>query len=182
MAGIGQAILLGCQHGDENCWQEVFYAYFPLVKWVVRHTLYQIDEFTIGSISQDTMVALVESIDRISDERHLKRFLTRVARNKCIDYIRQNKIQFEEIREDFPDEHDEPANEEVAQALHQAMTHLQEPCNSLIRRRYLDGVSYRELAAEFHVGIEQIGIRLSRCLGTLREMLKRQGISWEGVL
>lgn len=182
MSRVNQQTILGCQFGRDSCWEKVFYAYFPLVKWVVVHTLYNLDEYTVNSLAQDTMVALVEHISQINDEQHLKRFLTQVARNKCIDYIRKNKVQFEPIPEDFPDEQEVHVDDDTIEAMRQAVAKLQEPCNSLVRRRYLDGVSYKELAEDIHVGIEQIGIRISRCLSTLRNMLRKQGISWEGVL
>lgn len=183
MTELDPRILVGCKNGDDKSWRTVFYGYYPLVKWVIVHTIYQVDDFTVNAIAQDTMVALAQIIDRIKDEHYLKCFLKRVARNKCIDYIRKHREVFEELSDDIPQSTDtSQCSDEVIDALHQAMAGLKEPCNTLVRKRYLEGASYKELAVDINVGIEQIGIRISRCLSFLRCTLKKMDISWEEVL
>ena len=182
MAELEQRTLLACKLGDESAWREVFANYYPLAKWVVVHILYQVDDFTIRTIAQDAMVSLVENIGKINDVQHLKRFVTRVTRNRCIDYIRQNKNAFEELPENIPYLDEASLDEETLEALHNAVNELKEPCNSMIRRRFLDGLSYKEIAASINVGIEQIGIRISRCLGYIRTSLEKTGIPWRDIL
>ena len=113
MEGFEQSILDGCKRGDDECWRKVFVNYYPLAKWVVSQTLYQIDDFTVKSIAQDAMAALVDNIAKINDEQYLKRFIKRVARNKCIDYIRRHKEEFEEVPEDIPYSEESGTNDRV---------------------------------------------------------------------
>ena len=182
MTELGQHVLLGCQKGDEECWRSLFANTYPLAKWVISHTLYQIDDYTVQSLAQDAMMALVDSIAKINDEQYLKRFVKRVARNKCIDYIRKHKEQFEEVPENIPDEEVSEIDDKVIEALHKAIEELKEPCNTLVRNRFLEGLSYKELAAIIGVEVTQIGVRISRCLGFLRTTLERMDVSWEDVL
>lgn len=182
MIEFEQRILIGCKHGNEECWRKLFNSYYPLAKWVVTHTLYQIDDFTVNSLAQETMVVLVENIKKIDDEHYLKRFIKRVTRNKCIDYIRKNKEQFDEVLEDIQDYKDYMIDNQVVEALHLAVENLQEPCNTIVRTRFLDGISYKELAVKINVDIGQIGVRISRCLKILRTYLEKMNIFWDDVI
>ena len=179
MAELKQTILSACKQGDEYAWRTLFSAYYPLSKWCVVHTLYNIDDYTVSSIAQDAMVVLCQNIQKIDDEAYLKRFVLRVTKNKCIDYIRKNQTLFEEVPEDIPESTDTQISDDVIDALHQAVNELQEPCFSIVRSRFLDGLSYRELAQKIQVDVSQIGVRISRCLNFLKGVLARKNISLE---
>ena len=153
---------------------------YPLSKWVVSHTLFDISQQTIDEIAQETMISLASGIDRITDEVHLKRFVRRTARNKCIDYIRRNRQQFTDLPEDLSMEESDPLPEDpIVDALHEAVGELKEPCRTIIRTRYLLNLSYRDIAARSGIGINQIGVRLKRCLAFLKDLLKYKNISAE---
>ena len=176
-------LIEGCRKGDENSWRQLFEAYYPLAKWVVVHTVYHLDEQDVDSLAQDGMIAVVENIDRITDEQHLKRFLKRATRNKCIDFIRKNQQLFEELDDEMMSVyHESESCDTVIIVLEEAMGNLQEPCHSMIKARFLDGLSYKEIAAKISLKAEQIGTRLGRCLRFLRTILEGKGISWEDVL
>ena len=183
MTQFEQNILIGCKNGDDNCWRQLFSNYYPLAKWVVTHTIYHIDDLTVNCLAQDAMIVLVENIRKITDEQYLKRFIKRVTRNKCIDFIRKHREVFEEVPEDIPDILDDDLDDTVVDALHEAVNELKEPCNTIIRERFLDGLSYKEIASSLDIDVGQLGVRISRCLGFLRKALENMGIfSWEKVL
>ena len=175
-------ILVACRQGDEQSWRELFTEIYPLSKWVVRHTVFNIPSQTIDEIAQETMVVLASNIDKINDETYLKRFVKRVTRNKCIDYIRHNREQFEDVPEDLPAEEDPLLENKIVEALHDAVCDLKEPCHSIIRHRYLQNWSYNDIALKLGIDIGQIGVRLNRCLAFLKNLLRQRNISEEDVL
>ena len=175
-------MLAGCRKGDENSWRQLFEIYYPLAKWVVAHTIYQLDPQEVNSLAQDGMIAVVRNIDKIEDEEHLKRFLKRATRNKCIDFIRRNKQQFEELDVAAMVAYESNSNETVIAALEEAVNDLKEPCNSIVKARFLEGLSYKEIAAKISLKAEQVGTRLQRCLRFLRTFLETHSVFWEDVL
>lgn len=179
MTEIDSNTLHDCKEGREDSWRKLFSCSYPLAKWVVVHTLYGVDDYTVNSLAQETMVALVENISRIADEQHLRRFVKRVTRNKCIDYIRRHREQFGDVPETMPDVVEPSVDDTTIDALHQAVANLGEPCHTIVRSRFLDGLSYKELAVKVNVEVGQVGVRISRCLASLRKALEQMDISRE---
>ena len=175
-------LIEGCKKGYEDSWRQLFEAYYPLAKWIVVHTIYQLDPQEVNALAQEGMIAVVENTNRIKDEQHLKRYLKMVTRNKCIDFIRKNKHSFDELDVELMSVHENNFNETVIIALEDAMENLQEPCNSMVKGRFLDGMSYNDIAIKVNIKKEQIGTRLGRCLRFLRTYLESKGVSWEDVL
>lgn len=175
-------LLQKCQAGDDSSWRELFYSTYPLSKWVVVHTLFNIPQDIVDEISQDAMIALAANINEINDEAHLKRFVKRVTHNKCIDYIRKNKELFEELYNEIPEQKDLDLEDYVVDALHEAVQDLKEPCKTIVRGRYLLNMSYKDISKKIGVDTGQIGVRLNRCLSFLKNLLEYKKISWEDVI
>ena len=179
---VDQDLLAKCRNGDDSSWRVLFAATYPLSRWVVAHTLFAISPHVIDEIAQEAMVALAGNIDKLLDETHVKRFVKRVTRNKCIDYIRRNREQFDDVPEDIPMEEDYFLENQVVEVLHEAMLSLKEPCQTIVRGRYLHNWSYKDIAKKVDIEIGQIGVRLSRCLSFLKNLLTCKNISWEDIL
>lgn len=179
---INQDLLRKCRRGDDSSWRVLFAVTYPLSRWVVSHTLFNISPCIIDEIAQDTMIALAQNIVKISDEAHAKRFVKRVARNKSIDYIRRNRELFEDVPEDIPMEEDFFLENHVVEVLHVAVQELKEPCQTIVRSRYLQNRSYKDIAKKVGIEIGQIGVRLNRCLSFLKDFFAYKHISWEDFL
>ena len=175
-------LLVKCQQGDEQSWRSLFTEIYPLSKWVVRHTVFNVPQQNVEEIAQETMIALAADIEKINDELHLKRYVKRVTRNKCIDYIRRNREIFEEVPEDLPAEEDPFVENKIISALHDAVGELKEPCHTIARHRNLLNWSYSEIAEKIKIDIGQIGVRLNRCLAFLKNLLRQRNISEEDIL
>ena len=182
MPEIKPEIIELCQQGDEPSWRALFAAVYPLSKWVVSHTLFNISQHVIEEIAQETMIALATNIGKIKDEPHLKRYVKLVSKNKCIDFIRCNKEKFDDLPDDLPEEDDPWADNTVIDILHEAVDELKEPCRTIIRNRYLLNLNYKDIAKKIGINIGQIGVRLNRCLAFLKSLLIYKHISWEDVL
>lgn len=176
-------IIKQCKTGDEESWEWVFRAFYPLAEWVTKHNLFNTDNQIIEDIAQSAMVALVKNIDRIKDENHLKRFICKTAKNKCIDYLRVNKQITVEVSDYLPAETEEKIDFDSALDKIKAMIEsLGNPCTEIIRNRYLKEKSYQEIANIIGLPLNQIGVHLSRCLTYLKNELERKKITWDDLL
>ena len=182
MFDVTSELIKRCQLGEEEGWRELFSKTYPLSRWVVVHTLFNLAPHIVDEISQETMVALASSIGKIEDDIHLKRFVKRVARNKCINFIRSNREQFEEVPENIPVEDDPLKDNQAIEILHEAVAELKEPCQTIIRSRYLSNLSYKDIAGQTGIDIKQLGVRLGRCLAFLKNLLVYKHVSWEDIL
>jgi RNA polymerase sigma factor (sigma-70 family) len=55
----------------------------------------------------------------------------------------------------------------------QALAQLDEASQACLRQFYVEGLSYKDMAAQQSVAVNTVGSRLSRCLDRLRDVLER---------
>jgi RNA polymerase sigma-70 factor (ECF subfamily) len=101
----------------------------------------------------------------------LTSYLGKMARNLGRDYRRRAHLQ-RRIAEAAPS----PARDTQSQAagkerIELALSRLSQRDRDLIRRRYYQGQTYREIAAELHMTTNRAGVALSRALQRLKRIL-----------
>ena len=121
----------------------------------------------------------------------VRQYLYASVRNKCIDYIRQNKIQFEEIdylRRQSRHQHyvefvgavssryvDESHYLEQAdneRLVNKVLNMLASPTREILEACYLDGKKYHEVADDMHISMSTVKKHMVRALKMIRELKK----------
>ena len=184
--GITSELIGRCRLGDDDAWREMFSKTCPLAKWAVKHKIFNCSPDLVDELAQETMVALSKYIGKIKDEAHLRNFVVRAACNKCINYMVKHREAFVEVPETIPDEKDalteiNERERDVIGITRETVAELKEPCRTIIRSRFLEERSYKEIAEKHCIDIKQLGVRLKRCVGFLRRMLEDKNISLEDV-
>jgi len=111
-------------------------------------------------------------------------WLMRSIRNKAYNYIRDHKretLRSDDHQARAPNAEDEPPDEvllrmEAAVALRQTLAELDETDQQLVRLKYFDELSYREMAAQTGLSISNVGYRLHHILKELGRKLRPLGI------
>lgn len=173
------SLLAACKRGDEESWRQLFRSLYLIARWVSKHILRDSPEQAWEEIAQETMVTLARKIGTISDMEHAERFVRSVARNKSIDFIRKNRVEFEEVPDDYPAPVHEELEESVIVRLRCAVQEIGEPCRTIIRRRFYDDWPHKDIAARLGVAVNQVGVRIQRCLKTLKMLLSSSNMTAE---
>jgi len=108
----------------------------------------------------------------------------KVCTNRCINWLKANRraretVPFSHLTEqalELPDESPGPADSvfhmEVRQMLLEAVQSLPEKYRVPITLRYLDDLSYKEIAAVMDITLKNVEIRIHRAKKMLHEQLK----------
>jgi len=102
-------------------------------------------------------------------------WLITLARNAAIDRLRARKgatVHIEEVH-DLSDASPTPEAEAIASSESGCLDELAPDHSEAVRRAYLDGDSYKDLAARFSVPLNTMRTRLRRSLLKLRDCLSR---------
>lgn len=83
--------------GDRRIFQQIFDDWYEHMCFFANRILE--DHTASEDIVQDAFISLWESKEKIETEKHLKAFLYRVIRNKCINFIRHEEIKRKHARE-----------------------------------------------------------------------------------
>lgn len=132
-------------------------------------------------IVQEVFLQLHEHWDQVDCPQA---WLMRSVRNKAYNHIRDHKretLRGDEHQVRTPNAGDETPEHvllrmEAAGALRQTLEELDETDQQLVKLKYFDDLSYRELAAQTGLSISNVGYRLHHILKELGRKLRPLGI------
>ena len=135
-------------------------------------------------VAQEVLVRLWEHRERIDPPR-VRAWVMRVTRNLVIDHVRRRRLHSARVEEGLAAEAaaarvaDEPAGEAetspaLRAALESAIGALDEPYQSLLVLREIQGFSYDQIAEAFAMPLGTVKAYLHRARRRVREQLLRE--------
>ncbi|MCD4784120.1 MAG: RNA polymerase sigma factor [Candidatus Eremiobacteraeota bacterium] len=185
-------------NGSELAWREVYHRYFNRVRRVVAWRKWGFTRAEVDEIIQEVFLELIKALPNFRYEASLSTFLTKLSKNKCISVLRRKNAQ-KRVREEygfvFDDRQIDRETErklfveskignpeeilifgEEAMGLMKAMKNLNPDCREVIKKRYFDELSYKEICGQLDLPLGTVCSRLKRCLLRLKEIiLKNSG-------
>jgi RNA polymerase sigma-70 factor (ECF subfamily) len=158
-------------------WQSIVEQHGALV-WQTAYRLLA-DESDTADCFQETFLAALE-LSRRQPVRNIAALLTRLATMRAIDRLRQrmrrNKRQSDiEDQPDLAAERADPLSQvqgrELAEQLAESLSRLPEQEAGVFCLRYLNGMSYRQIAREMNIKTTNAGVILHRARTKLRYLL-----------
>lgn len=134
----------------------------------------------VEDLIQETFWQAYRSLDRFRGEASFSTWLLRIAVNKAIDFQRRRREECYYLTVDdtslaqIPSSEEEPEPlllaKERQERLYRYLDRLPPLYRQVLRRHYLDGFSYREIAGEAGVPVKTIESRLYRARKMLRSI------------
>lgn len=179
-----------CLRGEEDAWREFYKGVFILARSVALYAPFRFDEETAADIGQDTVIEITR---KLATAKNWGAFARRIAHNKCVDRVRKKKEtpltsfarngeEVERLLDNLtaPEYLPETLDDSRALALLRAtLDGLGQPCASLLRHRFLDEMSYDNVAIQNSIPANQVGVYISRCLGRLRRAIQGHPRMWD---
>lgn len=169
-----------CLEGEEAAW-EALYDRFYRYAWVVADRSGANTNHEKDDIAQEALFALTRRLDEV---RNIKGYVRRVVKNKCADavnaYKKDDTVSIEVLKSgagedeesagvDFEDDPQELVEHEVVLHIRDAVQNMGERCRELLKGRYFEELSYKEVGKEVGLPTNQVGTYLGRCLDRLRD-------------
>jgi RNA polymerase sigma-70 factor (ECF subfamily) len=126
--------------------------------------------------AQETFVRAYASLHRYKPNGHFGAWLRRIAVNLCLNQKRRPPtVSLDDVEEESCAD-DDPARivlaKAQAQAVRRAMGGLPPEYRAVVVLRYLDGLSYRDIAQSLGVSVPTVETRLHRAKKMLQERLR----------
>ena len=146
------------------------------------------DNDVADDLMQEVLIKVVKVIDegRYTDKGRFLPWLLRIAHNRVLDYFRANK-QAKTVNEssagyDFlgsknlaePSIEDNLISEQLAEEVRSLVEMLPEEQRDVVRMRYYEGLSFKEIAEHTGVGINTALGRMRYALINMRQMIKEK--------
>ena len=125
---------------------------------------------------QEIRLALFRSLPGLKDLSKLRAFVFRVAHNCCVDHVVRQAGKpaavddFAEVQSDDRTPEQELLRQEKARRLVEAVRQLELPYRQVIAL-LLEDMSYAEIAETLGISVVNVGVRVNRAKGRLKELL-----------
>jgi RNA polymerase sigma factor (sigma-70 family) len=136
-------------------------------------------------IVQDTYARLLRA-HAAGNIRHPKAFLFTTARNAALDFFRRKRgvslddvTHFDEsavLLDRPPSAAEHASREQELEILAEAVRALPDRCRQVIMLRYLDGLAYKEIAAQLDISPETVKAQLAKGMRRCAEFFRERGL------
>ena len=156
-----------------------------------KHRIFTLCRYILGrhedaeDVTQDVIVRLWKHWDRVQ-EMNIGAWLTRVARNACIDLLRRRKrnaptfagvtydVVIEVTADTRPDARKTLESSEIQTHVRQALSEMDEPYRSILILREIQELQYNEISESLGMPLTSIKVYLHRGRQRLRELLRER--------
>lgn len=185
-----RALVQECLAGSRQAWDEFYRRFVTLVAKAVR-TKTRCRESDVQDLVQNVFLALYTSLKSYEHQYPLSRFVWMVSERVCIDEFRRGTAAKREgasvpvnhhdgdceetvmIRSDAASQDQQLADAQINRLLMSAFKRLGEKCRELLRLRYLQELSFKEIAGLLGAKEKSLAVQAGRCLQDLKEQYLR---------
>ena len=127
---------------------------------------------------QDAFASLWEKRDTIELDRSPKSYLGTTVKNRCINYLRDNKkfdrsiLDLEGLDAHYEYvEQDHLVTNELKIRIEEATNSLPEKCREIFLKNRFEHKKYQEIANELNISVKTVEAQMSKALRVMREKL-----------
>jgi len=163
--------------GDKEAFRFFFEKYYSDLCNLVN--VYLHDPVMAEEIVQDIFIYIWEKKENINIDSSVKSYLLRCAKNKSLNYIRNEKTKLD-IRNRFANFNKENTEmpdsvmdaNQLRELINTAIDNLPERCRDVYILGKERSMSYKEISEELGISVKTVEVQMGKALKKLREQLK----------
>jgi RNA polymerase sigma-70 factor (ECF subfamily) len=183
-----------CLSGDRQAWEEFFECYMRCVSAVVSRPQWGFLAHEREDVAQEVLRRLILSLKDFEFRSKLSTFVCAVAVNTCAGEVRKRasakrrgdvqcvgldvvggaptELGLETPTDEAKNQERLLLDHEEAERLRAALAGLDIRCRSLLRMRYYDDMSFKEIAGRLQLRENSLVVQMKRCLVRLLKLMK----------
>ncbi len=174
------------KNGDQNAFSKLMSRYRDSIFFMVLKMVHNRDD--ADDLTLEAFGKAFNNIANYSADYAFSTWLFKIATNNCIDFIRKKRLQTTSleqtsktddgetipiaVRDHNPDPEESMVKEQRAAKIRGAIEQLSPKYRSLIELRYLDELSYEEIAEKLDLPLGTVKAQLFRAKDMLYNILK----------
>ncbi len=169
-----EALIDACLIGDETAWERLLARYSKLIYTIPLR--FRFEESVAEEIFQEVCLIVLEKIDTLRDRRHFKTWLVTIVRRACLQRLRNQDSQPEQLLTDQVVAHQKTPEHtlllrERLDIVHRVLITLDDRCQQLLWMLFFEETppSYEALAQLLDIPVGSIGPTRARCLEKFRQ-------------
>ena len=177
-----------CIKKDKKAWDIFVEKYSRLVYWAIRKRLamssFKCNETDVEDIFQEVFLTVLigEKLSQLRDPKFIPGWLSMVASNKTVDFMRQKAHREQNLVVDMPVFKDNTfeqdlLSQDVVFAIKELINTLSDKERIIISLNLLEEKTHKEIADILKMPVNTISTIIARTKEKLKEKLKKRGIS-----
>jgi RNA polymerase sigma-70 factor (ECF subfamily) len=150
--------------------------YKGMVLFAIRYVK---DEESAKEIVQEAFISLWEKRETIDPGRPVKSYLSTSVRNRCLNFLRDNKrfdgtlLSLEGLFPDPPSEDNSVMElKELGAQIKSAIAELPEKCREVFELNRFEQMKYQQIADHLQISVKTVETQMSKALSHLRTRLR----------
>lgn len=174
---------LDLKQGNPAAFKEVFRLLFPRLKGYCK--LFIKDTTQIEDIIQESFITLWENRNSIKPDKSIESFLFVIVRNRCLNFLKKQKLEGEKInldnpeitqlqylyQLDFTDREDASLEELLVVSLQEAVAELPEKRRTVFVKCKIEGKKQADVAKELGISIKMVEKHIAKAKNIIHEKL-----------
>ena len=175
---VGSELYLQYLDGNANALQQLVEMYSDgLVRFAYSFVA---SSAVAEDIMEETFAKIIVTKRRFSPRATFKTYLYKIARNKCLDYIRFHRrfVPLDDLENvlEFADVEADVEKLERQRTLYKSLQQLPREYRDVLQLTYLEGFSTQEVCAIMRKNTKQVYNLLSRAKQSLKILLEKEDI------
>lgn len=158
---LEEVLIVRCQMGDDKAFERLVERYQGRLRYFVRGLLGEADK--AEDVLQNVWLTVLRKLSSLRTPEAFSVWLYRIARNKALNELRSEK-RYVALREDAPipnmSEQQEEFSAQDAAKIHAALERIRPEHREVLTLRFLEQMSYEEIAAVVGCNIGTVRSRL----------------------
>lgn len=174
------------QKGNPEAFKEVFRLLYPRLKGYCK--LFVQNENEVEDLIQESFITLWEKRETIEIQKRLESFLFVIIRNKCLNFLKSQKLDSENIslenlqiaelqylyQLDLAEKEEKSLEEMLIQSFQQSVNKLPVKMKEVFVKCKLEGKKQTEVAEELGISIKMVEKQISKAKKQIREQLLKK--------
>jgi len=163
-----EILLTGIKASDESAFQALFDKYYKLMCYAAYRVLP--DEHKSKDFAQEVFLTIWRKRETLTIHTSLPAFLRRAVINKTIDYIRAQRLNFDEVPNigAVAERNEDMEFKELKDLIHHTASQLPERCRMVFFMSRFEELSHKEIAAKLEISEKTVENQITKALKVLR--------------
>ncbi|MFV0266576.1 MAG: RNA polymerase sigma factor [Draconibacterium sp.] len=169
---IHQELIDRCRAGDQKAQFSLYKLYYKAMFSVSLRMVNDVME--AEDVMQESFLSAFRKMDTYKGEVSFGAWLKKIVVNRSLDYLKKNKVKFEEVNERTTEiaDYQMPSHEVDVKVLHEAIHRLPDGYRVVLSLFLIEGYDHEEISEILGISNSSSRTQLLRAKNKLRELLK----------
>jgi RNA polymerase sigma-70 factor (family 1) len=180
-------IIAGLKKGERSSYETLYHEYYRRIRFFADQYVNDLD--AAHELTIEAFIKLWQKRNDFDTVNNIKAFLFITTKNACLNHIKhlkRRKLAHEEILYVADKDSDYIMDDAIAadtlSHIFRESKYLSRKCKRIVQLHYVEGLTYKEIAHQLQISVENVRVQHANALQALRILLKKKDLLFLAVI